>query len=145
MRWYSAAGLIICFVATLLSGCSSENVDVVDLNKVLDAVASVLAESDKSGASESATVNVTAENATAEVDSQAMMVEAIDPTKQDAEKEKEFLTKLAAKMNELKVMNAQVGVSMTASGEIMDSWTPMATMFRMGRNERVFGYHRRCE
>ncbi|MCU0718255.1 MAG: hypothetical protein MUC83_01010 [Pirellula sp.] len=113
MKAYSVAGIVLCVFSVFLSGCGSDDVDVVDLNKVLDAVALVLAESDNKGAGEKVTVN-----ASAEVDSQEMMLEAIDPTKQDAEKEKEFLTKLAATMNDLKVMKAKVGVSMTAGGEI---------------------------
>ncbi len=46
------------------------------------------------------------------------MLKAIDPAKQDAAKEKEFLTKLATAMNDLKVMQAQVGVSCPHGGEI---------------------------
>lgn len=113
MKAFPLTGLVFCVFSTLLTGCGSDNVDVVDLNKVLDAVALVLAETDGKGAGESVAVN-----ASAEVDSQEMMLQAVDPTKQDAEKEKEFLTKLAATMNDLKVMQAQVGVSMTAGGEI---------------------------
>ena len=113
MKAFAVARLFGCVAVLLVTGCSNNSVDVVDLNKVLDAVGAVLAESDGQSSGES--INV---NATAEVDSEEMMIQAIDPTKQDAEKEKEFLTKLAAKMNELKVMNAQVGVSMTSGGEI---------------------------
>lgn len=113
MKAFSLVGTVFCVFLPLMSGCGTDNVDVVDLNKVLDAVALVLAESDNKGAGESVKVN-----ASAEVDSQEMMLQAIDPSKQDAEKEKEFLKKLAATMNDLKVMQAQVGVSMTAGGEI---------------------------
>jgi hypothetical protein len=113
MRAFPVAGSVLIGFLAVLSGCGTDNVDVVDLNKVLDAVALVLAESDNKGAGESVTVN-----ASAEVDSQEMMLQAIDPTKQDADKEKEFLAKLAATMNDLKVMQSKVGVSMTAGGEI---------------------------
>lgn len=114
MKAFPISGLAFCFFSTLFVGCGANNVDVVDLNKVLDAVALVLAESDKKGEGEAVAVNA----ATAEVSSQEMMLKAIDPAKQDADKEKEFLTKLATTMNDLKVMQAQVGVSMTAGGEI---------------------------
>ena len=113
MRAFPVAGSVLIAFLAVLSGCGTDNVDVVDLNKVLDAVALVLAESDNKGSAESVTVN-----ASAEVDSQEMMLQAIDPTKQDADKEKEFLAKLAATMNDLKVMQSKVGVSMTAGGEI---------------------------
>jgi hypothetical protein len=113
MKAFPVTGFVFLVFSLSFSGCGSGNVDVVDLNKVLDAVALVLAESDNKKAGESIAVN-----ASAEVDSQEMMLQAIDPTKQDAEKEKEFLTKLATTMNDLKVMQARVGVSMTAGGEI---------------------------
>jgi hypothetical protein len=115
MKAFPATGFVFCVCLTLLSGCGSGNVDVVDLNKVLDAVALVLAESDKKDAGQEIAVN--ASNA-AEVDSQEMVLKGLDPTKQDPNKEKEFLTKLATTMNDLKVMQARVGVSMSAGGEI---------------------------
>ncbi|XZE19779.1 hypothetical protein SH449x_005107 [Pirellulaceae bacterium SH449] len=114
-------GTICVVFCSLVSftGCMNDQVDVVDLNKVLEAVAAVLEESDGGRSSETATIE-----ASAEVDSQEIILAAIDPASQDSEKEKEFLTKLAAKMNELKVMESQVGVSMAAGGEIVGFLDP---------------------
>lgn len=123
-------GTICVVFCSLVSftGCMNDQVDVVDLNKVLEAVASVLEESDGGQSADMARIN-----ASAEVDSQEVIVAAIDPASQDPEKEKAFLTKLAAKMNELKVMNSQVGVSMSAGGEIVGFLDPN------GNNTQEFG------
>jgi hypothetical protein len=104
-------GSLVCFV-----GCSSDKVDVVDLNKVLDAVASVLEEG---GAGADATATAAAGDA-----QQGAKIKAVDPSKIDGEKEKALLTKLADKMNEVKVMDAKVGVSMTPGGELIGFQDP---------------------
>lgn len=113
----------IATVAIVLAcniGCDSQTVDVVDLNKVVDALVAVLDEGAKSNAAGAATVEATASptDATAEITSTAE-IEAIEPEKQDPAKEKDFLNKYAAKLNELKAMNSVVGVSMSPGGEII--------------------------
>jgi len=101
-------------------GCDSQTEDVVDLNKVVDALVAVLDEGAKSNAAGAAPAEATASptDATAEITSTAE-IEAIEPEKQDPAKEKDFLNKYAAKLNELKAMNSVVGVSMSPGGEII--------------------------
>ncbi len=107
----------------LAAGCADQSVDVVDLNKVVEALVAVLDEG--SVAKNAATkeggdgdVFVTAADGNAEVSSTAE-IQAIEPEKQDPTKESDFLKKYAAKLNEVKVMASPVGVSMTAGGEIV--------------------------
>jgi hypothetical protein len=126
----------IATVAIVLAcniGCDAQTEDVVDLNKVVDALVAVLDEGakpkaagavpaeavvslDAGGAPVEATASPT--DATAEITSTAE-IEAIEPEKQDPVKEKDFLSKYAAKLNELKAMNSVVGVSMSPGGEII--------------------------
>ena len=102
-------------------GCMDQSVDVVDLNKVVDALVAVL---DESAVTKNAATNeggeaiISATDGNAEVSSTAE-IQAIEPEKQDPTKESDFLKKYAAKLNELKAMNATVGVSMSAGGEIV--------------------------
>ena len=112
------------------AGCSTpEDVDVVDLNKVVDALVAVLDEGNAAktaAAKEAADATVAAVPATegnAEVRSTAE-IQVIEPEKQDPAKESEFLKKYAAKLNELKVMKTPVGVSMSAGGEIVGFQDP---------------------
>ena len=126
------------------AGCGTQQVDVVDLNKVLDALVAVLDEGKNTkgaglaGADQanvtassgiggvadvSGVVNLAADVASekpagAEVTSDAEIA-AIEPEKQDPNKEKEFLTRFAAKLNEVQAMNSTVGVTMTPGGEII--------------------------
>lgn len=112
----------------LSNGCGSNQVDVVDLNKVVDALVAVLDEGAAAKVSAATTpegaipvdgtVGLAATDGNAEVTSDAE-IQAIDPTKQDPTKESDFLAKYAAKLNEMKVMSSPVGVSMTAGGEIV--------------------------
>ena len=111
-------------VGTLLAfsvGCMDQSVDVVDLNKVVDALVAVLDEgavAKNTAAKEGAGATVSATDGNAEVSSTAE-IQAIEPEKQDPTKESDFLKKYAAKLNEMKAMNAPVGVSMTPGGEIL--------------------------
>jgi hypothetical protein len=110
-------------------GCDMQNEDVVDLNKVVDALVAVLDEGAKpntegaasvEGAANAATAVAAASptDATAEITSTSEIQE-IEPEKQDPAKESEFLKKYAAKLNELKAMNSPIGVSMSPGGEII--------------------------
>ena len=101
-------------------GCDSQTEDVVDLNKVVDALVAVLDEGAKPNAAGAAPAEATASptDATAEITSTAE-IEAIEPEKQDPAKEGDFLNKYAAKLNEMKAMNSVVGVSMSPGGEII--------------------------
>jgi len=111
------------------AGCSTPNdVEVVDLNKVVDALVAVLDEGNaaKTAAAKEASdaaAAIAATDGNAEVGSTAE-IQAIEPEKQDPAKESEFLKKYAAKLNELKVMKAPVGVSMSAGGEIVGFQDP---------------------
>ncbi len=120
-------------VGTLLAfsvGCGVDNTDVVDLNKVVDALVAVLDEgavAKKAAANESTEAVVSATDGNAEVSSTAE-IQAIEPEKQDLTKESDFLKKYAAKLNELKAMNSPVGVSMTPGGEIIGFQDPNQNM-----------------
>jgi len=118
----------IATVAIVLAcniGCDAQTEDVVDLNKVVDALVAVLDEGAKPKAAGAVPAEAVvsldagaATDATAEITSTAE-IEAIEPEKQDPVKEKDFLNKYAAKLNELKAMNSVVGVSMSPGGEII--------------------------
>jgi hypothetical protein len=106
-------------------GCSvDDDTDVVDLNKVLDSLVAVLDEGAKKGDAPPADlagadqVNITASSSGGEISSTAE-IEAIEPSKQNPILENEFLTKYAAKLNEVKAMNSTVGVSINQGGEII--------------------------
>jgi hypothetical protein len=121
MKLNSLALLGITSLMAAISGCASDSshVDVVDLNKVLDALVAVL---DESGAPATApdagAANLSATDGKAEISSLAE-IQAVEPAKQDPQKETDFLTRYAAKLNEMKVMSSPVGVSMSPGGEII--------------------------
>ena len=92
---------LLCFGLTMMSGCDGTRVEVVDLDKVLDAFAETLAELD--GDDESVEAGAVAEVADAE-------------EKQD--KQDEFLTLYAKKLNAAKVSSKTVGVEFQDSGTV---------------------------
>jgi hypothetical protein len=110
----------------VLSGCGQAHVDVVDLNKVLDALVQVLDEgtapTDQAGAAK-----IAANDGKAEVSSTAE-IQSIEPAKQDPVKESNFLSKYATKLNEMKVMDQPVGVQMSPGGEIIGFVDPNQNM-----------------
>lgn len=120
-------------LSATVAGCSAQPaVDVVDLNKVLDAFATVISElqpsselanSDSPSSADAAATGaaeagqIVAESAAGEatkVPAIASAGKTLDPAS-----EKEFLDRYAAKLNEVKAMHADVGVAMQASGEII--------------------------
>lgn len=106
-----------CVAFPLFAGCSSEPVEVVDLNKVLDALVAVLDENGEKGVE---TTNATVADASNPEVTTNKQIAAIDPAKQDPEKEATFLTRYADKLNEMKVLSSgKVGVSFTQGGEIV--------------------------
>ena len=116
---FSSLALTVALLA-FTAGCADQGVDVVDLNKVVEALVAVLDEGAvaKNAATKEggdAVVSATSADGNAEVSSTAE-IQAIEPEKQDPTKESDFLKRYAAKLNDLKVMNAPVGVSMTAAG-----------------------------
>lgn len=116
IRQFAPLSLILLFV-----GCNTQQVDVVDLDKVINALVAVLDEGKKPSDPEltqPGQVNITAESGSAEISSTAE-IEAIEPAKQDPALEAEFLKKFAAKLNEVKAMNSTVGVNIAAGGEIV--------------------------
>lgn len=107
--------------ATIFCGCDAGgSVDVVDLNKVLDALAVVL---DESSLPDAAPVNVNVSGDDGQTGTGASLA-AIPPTQQDPAKEAAFLQKYANKLNEVKAMSSPVGVSFTAGGEIVGFQDP---------------------
>ena len=129
-------GVLLAFAV----GCSDQSVDVVDLNKVVEALVAVLDEGAvaKNAATKEggeAVVTATATDGNAEVSSTAE-IQAIEPEKQDPTKESDFLKKYAAKLNEVKVMNSPIGVSMSAGGEIVGFRDPNQNMIQdMGESK----------
>ena len=125
-------------------GCStSKDVDVVDLNKVVDALVAVLDEGNAAKtaaakeASDAAVAAVAATDGNAEVSSTAE-IQVIEPEKQDPAKESDFLKKYAAKLNELKVMSVPVGVSMSAGGEIVGFQDPNQNLIQDAGESKEF-------
>ena len=126
------------------AGCSAPNdVDVVDLNKVVDALVAVLDEGNAAKtaaakeATETAIATAAATDGNAEISSTAE-IQAIEPAKQDPAKESEFLKKYAAKLNELKVMKEPVGVSMSAGGEIVGFQDPNGNLIQDAGETKEF-------
>ena len=102
-------------------GCDAGgSVDVVDLNKVLDALAVVLDESASPDAA-NATVKVAGNDGQPGTETN---LAAIPPDKQDPSKEAAFLQKYANKLNEVKAMSSPVGVAFAAGGEIVGFQDP---------------------
>ena len=128
-------------VGTMLAfsvGCGVQNEDVVDLNKVVDALVAVLDEGNvakNAATKEGGEAVVSATDGFAEVSS-TTEIQAIEPDKQDPTKESDFLKKYAAKLNEMKAMNAPLGVSMAAGGEIIGFQDPNQNMVQdMGESK----------
>jgi len=124
--------LIACFI-----GCEAQSVDVVDLNKVVDALVAVLDEgkvakitATKEGGDTFDLATDGETQVTSATELPPMELEAIEPEKQDATKEADFLKKYAAKLNEMKAMNSPVGVSMSAGGEIVGFHDPNQNMIQ---------------
>lgn len=128
-------------VGTMLAfsvGCGVQNEDVVDLNKVVNALVAVLDEGNvakNAATKEGGEAVVSATDGFAEVSS-TTEIQAIEPDKQDPTKESDFLKKYAAKLNEMKAMNAPLGVSMAAGGEIIGFQDPNQNMVQdMGESK----------
>lgn len=126
------------------AGCSTSNdVDVVNLNKVVDALVAVLDEGNAAKtaaakeASDAAVAAAAVTDGNAEVSSTAE-IQVIEPEKQDPAKESDFLKKYAAKLNELKVMNVPVGVSMSAGGEIVGFQDPNQNLIQDAGESKEF-------
>ncbi len=106
MRTRSVLGLVC--LTFFFAGCDANpSVDVVDLNKVLDALVAVLDESDAGAPAGEAPVEG-----------------ELAPQQENAGKDQEFLTKYAAKLNEMKAMESSVGVAFTGGGEIIGFQDP---------------------
>lgn len=107
--------------AAIVVGCDAGgSVDVVDLNKVLDALAVVL---DESASPDSAPAKVSVAGTDGQPDAGASLA-AIPPNQQDPAKEAAFLQKYANKLNEVKAMASPVGVAFAAGGEIVGFQDP---------------------
>ena len=134
--------LALAPIVTLLafSGCADQSVDVVDLNKVVDALVAVLDEGNvakNAAAKEAGEAVVSATDGNAEVSSTAE-IQAIEPEKQDPVMESDFLKKYATKLNEMKAMNAPVGVSMSPGGEIIGFKDPNQNLVQDMGEEKEF-------
>jgi len=120
----SASSLLLFSV-----GCGSQNVDVVDLNKVIDALVAVLDEKGAAKGIDAGTATIAASDGNAEVSSTAE-IQALEPDKQNPALESSFLKSYTDKLNEMKAMNTTVGVSMTAGGEIIGFKDPNQNMIQ---------------
>ena len=138
MKFSIAAFLPVGTLLAFSVGCMDQSVDVVDLNKVVDALVAVLDEgavAKNAAAKQEGDTTISATDGNAEVSSTAE-IQAIEPEKQDPTKESDFLKKYAAKLNEVKAMNAPVGVSMTPGGEILGFKDPNQNMIQdMGESK----------
>ncbi|MCE3019238.1 MAG: hypothetical protein ACK56W_21460 [Pirellula sp.] len=115
------AKLSLLLSAAIVVGCDAGgSVDVIDLNKVLDALAVVL---DESASPNSAPATVSVAGTDGQPDAGANLA-AIPPNQQDLAKEAAFLQKYADKLNEVKAMSSPVGVAFAAGGEIIGFQDP---------------------
>ena len=103
-----------------IAGCTSTvNVDIVDLNKVLDAFETTLTEldgEDESGSADSLN----------------------QPVEEDKGKESEFLTAFAKNLNTAKVMRGPVGVEFNESGSIIGFADGDKNNIKAGSEKTVF-------
>ena len=138
MKYLFATLLPVGTMLAFSAGCGVQNEDVVDLNKVVDALVAVLDEGNvakNAATKEGGEAVVSATDGFAEVSS-TTEIQAIEPDKQDPTKESDFLKKYAAKLNEMKAMNAPLGVSMAAGGEIIGFQDPNQNMVQdMGESK----------
>lgn len=128
--------ILLLVPAVLVIGCMpSPSVDIVDLDKVLQALSNVLDESSAStpvpSGTEAGSTNVlasqenTADAATATgapSDTAGVAQGTVaggNPIQPDPAKEAEFLKRYAAELNKLQAMASPVGVSMAPGGEII--------------------------
>lgn len=138
MKYLFATLLPVGTMLAFSAGCGVQNEDVVDLNKVVDALVAVLDEGNvakNAATKEGGEAVVSATEGFAEVSS-TTEIQAIEPDKQNPTKETDFLKKYAAKLNEMKAMNAPLGVSMAAGGEIIGFQDPNQNMVQdMGESK----------
>ena len=138
MKYLFATLLPVGTMLAFSAGCGVQNEDVVDLNKVVDALVAVLDEGNvakNAATKEGGEAVVSATEGFAEVSS-TTEIQAIEPDKQDPTKESDFLKKYAAKLNEMKATNAPLGVSMAAGGEIIGFQDPNQNMVQdMGESK----------
>lgn len=96
----------VMIAAFVFMGCSSEQVEVVDLNKVLDVMANTL-DSFKTEKAEGSEVGADGKLAT------------IDPTKENKEYMNKFVTKYQSDLNALPIMKTTaVGVALNSDGSV---------------------------
>ena len=138
MKYLLATLLPVGTMLAFSAGCGVQNEDVVDLNKVVDALVAVLDEGNvakNAATKEGGEAVVSATDGFAEVSS-TTEIQAIEPDKQNPTKETDFLKKYAAKLNEMKATNAPLGVSMAAGGEIIGFQDPNQNMVQdMGESK----------
>ena len=111
-------GLVGCNMAT--------QVEVVDLNKVLDALAAVLDEGDTENGSNGSGVEA------------AVGIAPVTTENEDAAKQDEFLQKFAARLNERKLTNSPIGVMMTTDGSIEGFTDPNNNMTKDAGEKKLF-------
>jgi hypothetical protein len=120
---HSALLLSLTLIPSMIGCGANSNVDVVDLNRVVDALVAVLDE----GSAVNRTNSEDTLDEPTEIKAEATTmaeIYVVTPEKEDPAKESQFLTKFAAKLNEFKVMRGPVNVSMTAGGEIIGFQDP---------------------
>ena len=145
---------ILGSLVLVLTGCgSAPDVEVVDLNRVLDAVAELLDEggdkpavaqagdaqpADQKPAAEKSADAKPADAAAGEVLGEVVAIEPIDPAKEDPAKQKDFLIKLAAKLNEMHMIKSTIGCQLNAEGAIEGFADANANMTKEETEERLF-------
>lgn len=92
---------LLCLGLTIMSGCDATRVEVVDLDKVLDAFAETLAELD-------------GDDSSVEADA----IQEVGDEEDKAENQEKFLALYAKKLNEKKVATKAVGVEFMDSGTV---------------------------
>lgn len=122
----------------VLAGCgTAPDVEVVDLNRVLDAVAALLDEAADQPAAAPAVDPQPAEPVS-DVAVEVVAIEPIDPAKEDAAKQEEFLKKLAAKLNEMQMIKSTIGCQLNSEGAIEGFADADANMSKDDTEERLF-------
>jgi hypothetical protein len=129
---------ILSVLVALFAGCSTrQNVEVVDLNKVLDAVAAALDEA-PARQDQPATDSDDTQDQPEDPQAEIVAIEPVDPDKEDSAKQDEFLKKLAVKLNDMKMIQSKIGVKMNSDGAIEGFTDPNSDMVKDANEKRLF-------
>jgi len=126
MSRYREISWSLLFIGVLCTiGCNvGTQVEVVDLNKALDALTTVLDETDSQNGGETSAAGDG--------------IAAVAAHEEDAAKQKEFLTRYAAKLNAMNLTQSPIGVTMNSDGSIEGFTDANKNMVKDASDKKLF-------